>query len=114
MGFKTGEMIHNKDVNWQFWRKCYCALDRELFHLFELKPTVNHEGQFCLEIILNSTTLDYSSIKQERIAWKKYALETTKIDILKEWEKYINIFYDEYFEAKDANCRNYKGMNIRL
>jgi len=102
-------MIREQDVNWQFWRKCYCALDRELLHLLELQPIVSGD-QFSLRIILNSVSSDYSRITKEAIAMKVYKLESTKIDIPKEWERWTKLFYEDYFQGKDMGCANYKGM----
>lgn len=105
-------MIRDNDVNWQFWRKCYCALDRELCYLIEMEPKAVND-QFCLKMTLNKVSSDYSRITKECIAMKCYPLESTKIDIPKEWKKFTEVFYEDYFQAKDSGCVNYKGMMTR-
>lgn len=104
-------MIREEDVNWQFWRSCYCAIDRDLLYAMELKPGVVGD-QFSLTIILNKTSLDCKRIIKERIAIKSYPLETTKIDIKKDWKVYTDKFYEDFFAAKDAKCNRLNGMII--
>jgi hypothetical protein len=97
-------MIRDKDFNWQFWRGCYCALDRELNYLIEFKPTVK-DGQFALMIILNETKSDNSTITKERIFGKTYLLDSVKIDLQKDWFKWSEKFYEDYFSFKEKGCK---------
>jgi hypothetical protein len=104
-------MIRQEDVNWQFWRKCYCALDRELNYLLELKATVCN-SQFSLRITLNETNDDHSRITKENIAIKYYALPEAKINLRHDWKTWTDKFYEDYFAAKDAGCMRHNGMVI--
>jgi hypothetical protein len=97
-------MIRDTDFNWQFWRKCYCALDRELHHLLEFHPTVK-DGHFSLMVILNLTNHKNSHVIEEKIFHKTYQLETVKLDLKNEWEKWAEMFMNDYFLAKEKGCK---------
>ncbi len=97
-------MIRDTDFNWQFWRKCYCALDRELNYLIEFHPTVK-DGQFSLMVSLNGTNSKNSAITTERIFTKIYPLDNVKLDLQKDWVKWSEKFYEDYFSFKEKGCK---------
>lgn len=93
-------MVRDTDFTWQFWRCCYCALDRELKYLIEFIPTVSN-GQFSLLIKLNTTNTENNRIIKEGIFRKYYKLDSVKIDLPKEYKPFLEKFMDDYFEARD-------------
>lgn len=96
-------MIRDNDMTWQFWRGCYCALDRDLHYAIEIKPTVK-DNSFALLLVLNETNKANTHIIKDRKFTKIYTLDTHKIDIQKDWKIWTEKFMTDYFIAKENGC----------